>query len=111
MQAQHILHPGITYKGYTASLNLLLLFSPIPIEAILLLRIAAVYDRRSLFFLLPLPISLNLARIVNMASAIGIVAKRPWNFVPDWNHLAFPKVEWTLQLLANVWVIHAHCQR
>lgn len=102
MQAQTILTPDVTHKAYTAGLNLMLLFSPILVEAILLLRIVAVYHPRSLRLLLPLPIALNITRIANMVVAIWLISTRPWNFVIDWNHLAFSKVEWMLQLLINV---------
>jgi hypothetical protein len=102
MQAQTILAPQVTHEAYTAVLNLMLLFSPIPVEAILLLRIVAVYHPRSLRFLLPLPIALNVIRIINMVVTIWLISTRPWNFVIDWNHLPFSKVEWMLQLVINV---------
>jgi hypothetical protein len=72
------------------------------VGAILLLRIVAVYDTRSPLFLLPVPIALNIARIINMMVAIWLISTRPWNFVLDWNHLSFPRVEWMLQLVINV---------
>ncbi|KAJ7433262.1 hypothetical protein B0H11DRAFT_2296947 [Mycena galericulata] len=102
MQAQTILAPDVTHKAYTAVLNLKLLFSRIPVEAILLLRIVAVYHPRSLRFLLPLPTALNVARVANMMVAIWVVSTRSWNFVIDWNHLPFSKVEWMLQLVTSV---------
>ncbi|KAJ7924790.1 hypothetical protein B0H13DRAFT_1863654 [Mycena leptocephala] len=37
-----------------------------------------------------------------MAVVIWLISTRPWNFVLDWNHLAFPRVEWMLQLVINV---------
>ncbi|KAJ7937716.1 hypothetical protein B0H13DRAFT_1852352 [Mycena leptocephala] len=102
--ASSLINPGVTQKAYTAVINLMLLFSPIPVGAILLLRIVAVYHPRSLLYLLPLPIALNVARVINMVVAICLISTRPWNFVLDWNHLAFPRVEWMLQLVINVYV-------
>ncbi|KAJ7474543.1 hypothetical protein B0H11DRAFT_1918254 [Mycena galericulata] len=104
MQAQTILAPDVTHKAYTAVLNLKLLFSRIPVEAILLLRIVAVYHPRSLRFLLPLPTALNVARVANMMVAIWVVSTRSWNFVIDWNHLPFSKVEWMLQLVTTMFL-------
>ncbi|KAJ7923167.1 hypothetical protein B0H13DRAFT_2316697 [Mycena leptocephala] len=102
MQSQT--NPGVTHKAYTTVINFMLLFSPIPVGAILLLRIVAVYHPRSFLYLLPLPIALNVARVFNMVVAIWLISTRPWNFVLDWNHLAFPRVEWMLQLVINVYV-------
>lgn len=99
MQAPTILAPDVTHKAYTAVLNLML---PIPVEAILLLRMVAVYHPRFLRFLLPLLIALNVTRVVNMMVAIWLISTRPWNFVVHWNHLAFSKVEWILQLAINM---------
>ncbi|KAK7001074.1 hypothetical protein R3P38DRAFT_3368453 [Favolaschia claudopus] len=39
-----------------------------------------------------------------MLVAIIQIATRPWNFVADWNHLPFSKIEWILQLIFNVYV-------
>ncbi|KAJ7845944.1 hypothetical protein B0H14DRAFT_2584407 [Mycena olivaceomarginata] len=39
-----------------------------------------------------------------MMVAIWLISTRPWNFVVDWNHLAFSKVEWMLQLIINIYV-------
>jgi hypothetical protein len=81
------------------------LFAPIPVGAIQLLRIVAVYNPDSILFVLALPIFLTSARIINMMVAIIQISTRPWNFVMDWNHLPFSKVEWVLQLATNnVWV-------
>ncbi|KAJ7926563.1 hypothetical protein B0H13DRAFT_1591216 [Mycena leptocephala] len=93
----------VLIHSYTAVLNLLLLFSPLPVGAILLLRIVLVYPHRLHRFVLPPPMVLTTARLINMVVAIYQMSTRPWNFIHDWNHLPFSKVEWIFQLLTNMY--------
>ncbi|KAK6966273.1 hypothetical protein R3P38DRAFT_3376254 [Favolaschia claudopus] len=89
-------------NAYTALINFVLLFAPIPVQMILLLRIVSAYQDRWLILVLLLPVLIFIARIFNMLVAIIQIATRPWNFVADWNHLPFSKIEWILQLIFNV---------
>ncbi|KAK6966378.1 hypothetical protein R3P38DRAFT_2752550 [Favolaschia claudopus] len=101
--AQAVLHLKVT-NAYTALINFVLLFAPIPVQMILLLRIVSAYQERWLILVLLLPVLIFIARIFNMLVAIIQIATRPWNFVADWNHLPFSKIEWILQLIFNVYV-------
>ncbi|KAK7015345.1 hypothetical protein R3P38DRAFT_2786851 [Favolaschia claudopus] len=102
--AQAVLNPLKITNAYTAVVNFVLLFAPIPVQMILLLRIVSAYQERWLILVLLLPVVIFIARIFNMLVAIIQIATRPWNFVTDWNHLPFSKIEWILQLIFNVYV-------
>jgi len=113
LYARTLLRPHSDFSGLSLAVNIIFLFSPLLVESILLLRLAAVFPsrehgRRVLFAVLAFPVVIRIARLVNMCIAIAALssaaAKLQSNTKQWWALLPYVRVEWFLALVDITYV-------